>query len=188
MHQVRRVLYGKPAVALEIGEDARDAARANDFELQVSFYHNGDDKFQMIRIQNSQNWQFFTFTMINSSIISIIAVTNKIISNKRQKLWIQGWSMDAAHEETRPPRKVMIILSYYIISWKSYNHIIKIILFCHDWWLSYYHIIMSQLSYYHIIMSYHHVIIIIIIWSCRDHTKIQNTLNYKETTIVRERL
>ena len=61
MHQVRRVLYGKPALALEIGDDAMDAARANDFELQVSFYDDddyGDDKFlefKIIIIQNSQN-------------------------------------------------------------------------------------------------------------------------------------
>ena len=38
MHQVRRVLYGKPALALEIGDHVKDAARANDFELQVTFY------------------------------------------------------------------------------------------------------------------------------------------------------
>jgi len=53
--EVRRVLYGKPALALDISDDAKDAARANDFELQ-------------------------------------------------------GWCMDAAHEETRPPRKVTIAL------------------------------------------------------------------------------
>ena len=155
MHQVRRVLYGKPALALELGEDARDAARANDFELQVSFYHNGDDKFQMIRIRNSQNWQFFKFTMINSSIISIIVVRKINFCTKRQKLWIQGWSMDAAHEETRPPRKVMIILSYYIISWKSYHCVMIII-------LSYYFVMI-------IISSYNFVMIFIIISLCHDN-------------------
>ena len=139
MHQVRRVLYGKPAVALEIGEDARDAARANDFELQVSFYHNGDDKFQMIRIQNSQNWQFFTFTMINSSIISILAVTNKIISNKRQALdsgLVYGrcsWGDQA----TKKGNDYIIIL----------YHFMKIISLCHD-----YHIIILFCHDYHIII------------------------------------
>ena len=68
--------------------------------------------------------------------------------------------MDAAHEETRPPRKVMIILSYYIISWKSYHCVMIII-------LSYYFVMIIISSYNFvmimiIILSYHYVMITIL--------------------------
>ena len=36
---MRRVLYGKPATALDIGLESKEAARENDFELQVVYLY-----------------------------------------------------------------------------------------------------------------------------------------------------